>query len=167
MKSMLTILSVLALALAPTHATGQVVPGSRSRARGTIRAEFLDAVLKGVRVTSSAWEEGWASGDAEALAELYMDEALVVTPLGDEFQGREDIRAYLESAAPETARLETFLSDLDASNNMAMTVERYVRTLASPGMPQERGLLFTVYMNESGFWRIRTQVFRPAGQPGG
>ena len=143
--------------------TGQVLPGTRSPERGTIRAEFLDAVLKGVRLTSYAWADAWASGDAGAMSGLYVEEALLVTPEGDALHGRGDISAYLRDLLQCTTGIETFLSDLDASNNMAMTVERYVLTPAVAGAPQERGLLFTVYLNGSSSWRIRTQVFRPQG----
>ncbi len=156
-------LLTLSLALVPLPTAGQVLPGARSPERATIRAEFLDAVLKGVRLTTSAWAGAWASRDAEAISSLYLEEALLVSPEGDALRGRRDISAYFDDVLQHTAGIETFLSDMDASNNMAMTVERYVLTSAVAGTSPERGLLFTVYLNDGGSWRIRAQVFRPQG----
>lgn len=152
-----------ALVLVPAATAGQVLPGTRSRDRGTIRAEFIDAVLKGVRITSSAWLVGWEARDAGAVSALYLEEALLVTREGDALQGREPIEAYFRDLLGRTGRIETFLSDVDASNNMAVTMERYVLESGSADVSAERGLLFTVYLNDGSSWRIRTQVFRPQG----
>jgi ketosteroid isomerase-like protein len=153
--------AIFALTVATSSASGQVVPGSRSRAEGSVRAEFLDAVLRGLRPISTAWVDAWAEDDPENAARLYSEETLVVTPEGQQLVGRGDVLDYLMGAVPRFARLETFLTDFDASNNMAMTVERYVLTPASPGASQEVGLLLTVYLNDGDSWKIRTQVFRP------
>lgn len=163
MSAHAAVAALFALTMVAPPASGQVVPGSRSRAEGSVRAEFLDAVLRGLRPISTAWVDAWAEQDAEKAAALYGEEALLVPPEGEQLAGRVNVLDYLVGAVERFTRVETFLTDFDASNNMAMTVERYVLTPASPGSPAEPGLLFTVYLNDGGAWKIRAQLFRPQG----
>jgi len=119
-------LGLLGAALLVLPAEAQVLPGTKARERGAIRAEFLDAVMQGVRDTSTRWLDALNSGDAEGAADLYLDDAFLLPPRGREVVGSADIRAWLSEAVGTLGRLETFLSDVDASNNMAMVAERFV-----------------------------------------
>ncbi|GMV06550.1 MAG: hypothetical protein AMXMBFR53_28260 [Gemmatimonadota bacterium] len=154
-----SLLLVVLVAAAP--AAAQVLPGTTARERGSIRAEFLDAVMHGVRETSTRWMDALHGGDADAAAALYLDDALLVPPSGREVIGADAIRRYMAEAVESLGGLETFLSDVDASNNMAMTAERFVLPPASPGDDVMRGTLLTVWLNDGRRWRIRAQVFRP------
>ncbi len=166
MNAHTVLLAMLALAAATPTASGQVVPGSRSRAEGSVRAEFLDAVLRGLRPISSAWVDAWAEDDAEKAAGLYARETLLITPEGEQLEGRAEVLDYLLGAVSRIARVETFLIDFDASNNMAMTVERYVLTPSAPASARASGMLLTVYLNDGDAWKIRTQAFLPGSPPG-
>lgn len=145
---------------------GQVLPGSSPESRGSIHARFMDAVMEGIRETATEWSHAWATNDFEALAEFYREEAHIVTPEGVERVGREEIRTYLEEAVLRVKRIETFLVDADASNDMAMTVERYQLHPASAREPVQDGLVFTVFLQENRTWRIRSQLFRPSESGG-
>ena len=149
------------LALLPAPLVGQVLPGVTGRERASIRAEFLDAVMQGVRDTVSRLTEAWNADEAEDAAALYHPDAFLVTADGQEVHGRQGVLEYLSSALPGCGDLETFLLDVDASNNMAMTVDRFILDGAEPGDVARRGLLFTVYMSDGRLWAIRSQVFRP------
>jgi len=159
--------TVALLALAPAVSTAQVLPGGSIENGGSIRAQFIDAVMAGVRETTTTWSAAWSRSDASALAALYLEEAFLVTPEGTEEGGREDILGYLEESAPRVRRIDTFLFDMDASNDMAMIAERYELHPAGTGATQH-GLLFTVLLRRDGRWHIRSQVFRPGnGLEGG
>lgn len=160
MRRHLLLTALLALAAA-SPARAQVLPGVKARDRGSIRAEFLNAVMEGVRVTSNAWTEALNRNDADDAARWYTEGAVLVSPDGREFNGRDEIRAYLAETVGTLGRLETFLSDVDASNNMAMTSERFTLAKAGPEGGEAQGMLLTVYLNEDRTWRIRAQFFRP------
>ena len=149
------------LALAPAPLVSQVLPGVTGRDRGSIRAEFLEAVMRGVRTTVSRLEEAWNGDAAEDAANLYHEDAFLVTADGREVRGRSDVLAYFRATLPLSGSLETSLLDVDASNNMAMTVDRFVLAGSEPGDAERHGLVFTVYVNGGRVWTIRSQVFRP------
>jgi len=160
MRPHLLLTALLTLATA-SAAQAQVLPGIKARDKGSIRAEFLNAVMEGVRVTSNAWTEALNRDDAAAAAGWYTEEALLVSADGRELNGRDEILAYLAETLGTQGRLETFLADVDASNNMAMTSERFTFAPGGAGGTEVRGLLLTVYVNEDRTWRIRAQFFRP------
>ena len=147
--------------MAPAPLVGQVVPGVTGRDRGAIRAEFLEAVIQGVRVTGTRLTEAWRTKDADAAAALYHEDAYVVTADGQDIRGHGEVLAYYRAALPLSGSLETSLLDVDASNNMAMTVERFVLTGSGPDHPPRQGIVLTVYLNDGRVWAIRSRVFRP------
>lgn len=156
---------VVLLVMWPGLVGGQVLPGAKSKDRDAIHAQFLDAVLRGIRVTSNDWVDAWSRDDAEGVGDAYLEDALLVSLEGERFVGREEILSYLQQALPSQGTLQTFLMDVDASNNMAATVERFEMTPSRGDEVAYQGLLFTVYLSDGRRWRIRSQMFRPLAEP--
>ncbi len=139
----------------------QLIPGAKPVDRDAMREEYLDAVIKGIRVTSTKWIAAWRDDDVSAAAHLYVDRTFIVTPEGRRVSGKDSVRAYLEATLPRRGPLQTFLVDVDASGRMAMTLETYVMSASVSGGQPAEGLLVTIYKSDGRTWRIRSQVFRP------
>lgn len=151
----------IALLFLPGLLGAQLIPGAKPIDRNAMHEEFLDAVIRGVRVTATKWIAAWRDDDVLTAASLYEDRAFIMTPEGRTVSGKDSVFAYLHATLPNRGQLQTSLVEIDASGRMAMTLERYVLAAAASGGPTTEGLLLTIYKSDGRTWRIRSQVFRP------
>ncbi len=155
-------MALSALSLVPGLLGAQIVPGLPLPDRKVVREEFLDAVIQGLRPTTTKWIAAWRDDDVAAAARLYAKGAFIITPEGNRVTGQDSVTAYLKYELPHTGALQTYLLDVDASDRMAMTLEKYVLVAAAARRAPTEGLLLTVYKSDGRTWRIRSQVFRPS-----
>lgn len=160
------VMAFAAMVLAPGILGGQIIPGVKPPNRSAIHEEFLDAVIHGVRETATKWATAWRKDDARKAADLYEEDAFIITPEGNEVRGRDSIAAYLKRTLATTGALQTYLLDVDASDRMAMTLDQFVLPEEAAGQPAMEGLLLTIYKSDGWTWRIRSQVFRPEPEKG-
>ena len=152
--------------LATAGPAGSQVPGQRLPSRDRIRAEFLENILQGVNELRREWTEQIREDRLDPLMELYTEDAVLISPDGVASRGSEAIREFWSGLLPSLGSIESGLSDLDASGQMAMVSGSYVmHRMSEDGRSERRsGSLLTVFIQNGRTWRIRAQVFGHAGE---
>lgn len=151
----------VAATLAPPAAAQ--APGYQQIDVGAIRAEYNAEVLTQINAHLADWGEAWANDRAEALTDLYWEDALLMTPDGSQRRGRAEIGAYFEARLGEHGTVEAFMLDFDASGGMAQVFGNYMLTVhggESAGTVVQ-GPMMTIYLLRGRTWKIRSQVFMP------
>lgn len=142
-------------------ATRAQAPGYRGPSAGQLRAEYRAEVLVQVNRAMTEWGTAWDGDDVDALATLYLEDAVVFPAGGDPIRGREAIRAWLRETLPAHGSVEEFLQDFEVSGGMAMAYSRYRIQLPGEGRVGEvSGELITIHLQRGRSWKIRSQVFR-------
>ncbi|MBT8488539.1 MAG: SgcJ/EcaC family oxidoreductase [Gemmatimonadetes bacterium] len=139
-------------------------PGYQQIDVGAIRAEYNAEVLTQINAHLADWGEAWANDKAEALADLYWEDALLVTPDGLQRRGEGEIREYFETRLSEHGTVEAFMLDFDASGGMAQVFGNYMLVLQGGESAGRlvQGPMMTVYLLRGRTWKIRSQIFLPA-----
>jgi uncharacterized protein (TIGR02246 family) len=120
-------------------------------------AEYHAEVLTQVNKLMERWGKSWGEDDADDVADLYWENAVLIMPGAPPHRGRDAIRAYLEDALPrQEGQVEAFMLDFDASGGMAVVYGNYLFT--ENGQARS-GPLVTVYLRRGRTWKIRSQVF--------
>jgi uncharacterized protein (TIGR02246 family) len=156
------VLSALAGALCPNPASAQA-----DTARGTsaFMAEFYADVIQHVNEVITDWRRAWREDDAQALSELYFEDARLVLPDRTPIVGGEAIRAFFENELPGLGQIQTSVADFDASGRMAyVTGNFFMEVQADSGTTETvTGVYLTVILRRQRTWRIRSQVFTRSG----
>lgn len=150
----------------PTLAGGahaQVAPGSDGMRADRFRAEYYAEVLEGVNRALEAWGEVLSNDRIDDLAELYAENAVLVSLDGETARGRDGVVRHLTGALPGLGRVDAFMQDFDASGALAVVYGSYMleRRLEDGTVDPSAGELFTVLVRDGRSWRIRFQSFRP------
>ena len=153
-----------ALLLLPVAGAAQA-PGYRGPDARQLRAEYRAEIIGQVGDALDEWGTAWAEDDLEALAEIYMEEAVVFPPDGDFHRGREAVMGWLREVLPSLGTADAYLQDLEASGGLAAVQTNYRIQGDGGSEPELTGTLFTLFVQQGRHWRIRSQVFRPL--PGG
>jgi uncharacterized protein (TIGR02246 family) len=109
-----------------------------------------------VRANQVAWADAYNAGDAERLASLYWEDAVVQPPGVPAAVGREAIRAFLagDIAESKAAGLTLNLPDsgaIDVSGDLAYDAGGFTATDAS-GATVATGKFLTVFQKRDGKW---------------
>jgi ketosteroid isomerase-like protein len=155
-------LVLLAFLLVPPSAgAGQVAPGFRTPSRETIKAQFIDDILKGLEPARVEWSRCVRNDDLNSLMKLYSDDAILVPPNGAPIKGRKLIRQFWEGVLPHIGDIDSGLADVDGSGVMAMIAGAFtLQSTRDDGTSVQRtGSLLTVYVRVDSRWFIRAQTF--------
>lgn len=157
--------ALLALGLPATGAAQ--APGYKGPDARQLRAQYLAEVIGQMNGIIEDWTGAWSADDLDALADLYVEDAVLIPPGGEPLRGWPAIRGWFAARLPEDEGVAAFLQDFDAAGGMAMGESNYrIERLASSGGGDLTGRLVTVLVQRGNRWRIRTQVFVPYGSDG-
>ena len=150
--------------LVPCPLLGQVLPGQpRPQDRLQVQqAQFRALILNRVNGVVSEWQEAWNEDSTERLADTY-SELGTLALAGETLKGRERIEEFLRGVLPSYGHLSFSLSEFEASGSMAMMLSTFFfrETVAPDDRVELAGDCLTVFMEEHGTWKIRSQFFRP------
>ncbi|MGD2068854.1 MAG: nuclear transport factor 2 family protein [Gemmatimonadota bacterium] len=151
---------LLALPVLPAVARAQV-PGYQGPDARQIRAEYRAEMIWQMNAVVDAWAKAWGRDDLDALADLYVEEAVIFDADGRAARGRGDVRAWLGDRLPAWNAAEAYLQDFEASGGMAMAHSSYRIEVdrATRATGEITGDMVTVFLLRGGDWRIRSQVF--------
>ncbi len=164
MRPTLFFLAALALLSVPVTGSGQA-PGYQQIDIGTLRAEYNAEVLDRINEVLYDWSLSWSTDDIDALVESYWPDAVLIPHDGSPLKGQTAIHEYFARVVPTHGQVEAFMLDFDASGGMATVYGNYMIQIQQGAQmgTMLSGPVVTVYMRRGRHWRIRTQVFRPAG----
>lgn len=149
-------LTAAAIATAPAHAQAHLF--SKERDTRNYQAQVYDAtVRKGVNATLSAWHDAWASGDADALAGLYLKDATLFTPEGT-IRGRDAISDYYRRLLPATAALRSFPLSFNASGVLAYNLQLNTVQSANGTTVRSQRDFMVLRQQWDDTWLIETQM---------
>ena len=119
--------------------------------------------------TRDAFVAALESGNAQAAADVYADDARLLAPSAELLQGREAIEAFwragLEAGISEV-ELESL--DLERRDSLAYEIGRYALQLepAEGGTVVDRGNYLLVHERQGdGSWRWAVEMFNPDSSP--
>jgi ketosteroid isomerase-like protein len=168
MKNAYLLSVVAALALAPATLYGQIVPGAPTTDWNRERQEFTADALRGYDRMISEWRTAWQKGDAAAVTEFYLDDALLFVGDTTPLQGKANFAQQLQRMVSLTVELRTGLSDFVASDRLAYALGPfYWETKDSAGSASRvvTGTHVTILVREGRRWKIRSQILRPQASP--
>ena len=160
---LLPLLAVLTVSSRDLQA--QIVPGAPTMDWQRERQEFTAEVLKAYDRTITEWRNAWQKGDVAAVADFYLDDALLFVGDTIPLQGKTNFIKQLQRMVPQTVELRTGLSDFVASDRLAYALGPfYWEIKESAGATTTRvvtGTVVTIMVRDGRRWKIRSQILRP------
>ena len=156
---MLSLVPLLALWLGATQA--------HAEAEATPAPEKRDRVREAVDAGNYFFVKAFAERDAQAIADLYAEDARVVAPGAEPASGREAIAAFWTGAMQKTqaVRLETLT--VEAAGDLA--VEEGVAHLTADDGTESAGRYLVVWKREGRRWYLHRDIWNSgpleAGNP--
>lgn len=119
-------------------------------------AQDTSADEAAIRATSSSWDDAYNAGDADKLAAMYWEDAVLQPPGAPAARGRDAIREYLagDVTATKGAGLTMNIPEADAlhvSGDLAYDAGTYTVTDAS-GATVDSGKYIGVFQKRDGNW---------------
>jgi|SRR5581483_3728570 len=136
-------------------------------AAATGPSSIPDAAAKTIAATNAAWLEAMKRQDAAAIAAIYGDDAVFVTPTGDPLRGRAAIEAFERDRFARSGRvLDGSIEDDGVTQTGAYVYEWGHATLRVAGRgaasSSVTGRFLTVWAQDAaGRWRIIRNVSLP------
>ena len=110
------------------------------------------------------WEKAYNAGDADAIAALLTDDALVMPPNSPAVEGRSAIKAfYREQFANRVVPAKTDEREVIVFGEM--TYRQGVYALALPDGSTEYGKFVELWKNDNGQWRLHRSIWSSNGSP--
>ena len=157
-------LAVCLVAAAASPAVGQSrnpgAPGGDGVSASTFRAEYYAEVVPRLNEVMQRWGRAWSSDDAEALEELYTEDAILLPVEGAAVVGRDAVAAHFAEVLPSAGSMEAFMQAFDGSGAMAFVYGTFLAGAAGEA-DLVTGELVTVFARRGRDWLIRAQTFRP------
>ena len=154
----------VATALVPATGVSQRLPGTPGGdgfSAAMNRAEFFADVMFHTDSLLKEWRIAWAADDAEALLDLYTEDAVIIFEQDAPVRGREAIQAKLASLLEESGEVQVSIGDFDASGRMGMISGLLtVQMRSQTGSRTMTGIHLTVLTRPGRDWKIRSQVIR-------
>lgn len=112
-----------------------------------------------VQKQNDEWAAAFNSGDAAAIAEMYVKDAYVMPPGSDIIQGQAAIEAWWRSEMKEIGDVKITTLDARQSGPTAREIGKVTfRTKAQP--PQEGELKYAVFwQKEEGRWKLAVDIW--------
>jgi uncharacterized protein (TIGR02246 family) len=139
-------LSVLALAVFAAPAVAQE----------TTRAEMM--------IKSSEWSAAFNRGDADALARLYAQDAVLMAPGAEPVEGRDGIRGALAEFIEAGLQLQLEIKDVMSDGYLAVVTGKFVMTSAE-GDHVDHGPYVEVWWSKDGQWHMHKDIFNSSMAP--
>ncbi|MGH7719815.1 MAG: YybH family protein, partial [Gemmatimonadaceae bacterium] len=152
----------LAVSAAPQSLEAQVLPVPQRRNTGAERRAYLQELRDIADDVLERWRAAWNRDDFDALAELYIDEALFVPGHGEARHGRPFIRQALEASLPAASDLRINTVDFDASDRLIYVSGRYFFMVRPPNAYpyEDSGSWAMVLKRQNDRWYIRSQIMK-------
>jgi len=115
-------------------------------------------------VRSSEWTAAFNRGDAEAVARLYAQDALMMAPGAEPVMGRDGIQAMLAGMAESGVQLQLEILDVMSEGYLAVVNGKYVMTSAE-GEHVDHGPYVEVWWSKDGVWSIHKDIFNSSMTP--
>jgi uncharacterized protein (TIGR02246 family) len=115
-------------------------------------------VRQAIEEANEAFMAAFAAGDAAALAQMYTEDALLMVPNVETFEGRAEIEAFWEGLfilGIDSALLE--IRDVDPLGNTAVEVSNY--TLYAGEAVADQGKYIVEWKRVRGKWYLRWDIF--------
>lgn len=125
-------------------------------------AQELALRMSPVGETLVAWRRAWMEGDAQRLAGLYTEEAILLMPGGPPLRGRPRIQPHFAQALRTLGPVHMGHTDLRQSGRMVFVAGPFSYRVED-GEASSRavsGVHLTVWRRDGDQWQIRLQVFR-------
>ena len=141
-----TFVTALALAFLATPAIAQQ----------TTKAEMM--------IKSSEWSAAFNRGDADALARLYAQDAVLMAPGAEPVEGRDGIRRALTEFIEAGLQLQLEIKDVMSQGYLAVVTGKFVMTSAE-GDHVDHGPYVEVWWNKDGAWHMHKDIFNSSMAP--
>lgn len=112
----------------------------------------------GLAATTAAWQKGFDSGDAAAIAGLYAQDAVLLPPNSEPIAGRSGIEAFMTGLI--TTGLNGSLEDVDiyANGDLGAKVGRFTLT-DDDGNIVDHGKYMEIWHNIDGKWLMVRDIY--------
>jgi uncharacterized protein (TIGR02246 family) len=118
-----------------------------------------DEVQNAITSVCQQFVEFFNSGDTEALASLYSEDAKILPPNMDILEGRSMIQAVWQGAIDKG--IKSFKSEpieMESSGNLAFFVGKY-KLYGSENQEISHGKYISVFKNIDGKWKVHRDIF--------
>ena len=125
---------------------------------------------KAIEANNARMGEAVAKGDADTIAALYDEQAIVMPDGAPEVKGREAIKQMFAGLMKGGAKkLELTAGDVQVSGDFATETGTYSITLAPQGKPEITGAgkYLVVWKKSHGKWHMLRDIWNMNGQPKG
>jgi ketosteroid isomerase-like protein len=166
------VMVVMALAAGPLasgSARAQVVPGrDDARVVGPLEAQYRAYIMEEIGPLMADWRAAWLVDDADAAAQTYAEEALLVPDGGSPLLGRGPIGWYFEDLMPKAGLAMAGVADFDVSEGIAYQYGDFRYPYRAGSTASEISGRHLTVIEKSGEWGIRAQVVipEPGANPG-
>ena len=145
----------------------------RLRSGGQVLAIFLVVALTGCdrqparvfpETAVKEWEQARNSRDADAMAEVYTEDANVLPPDGPVVEGRASIRTFFRNlfeSRPEPAEFDE--REIVVLGNYTWRQGAYSVPLADGSI--EYGKFIQLWKKQNGVWKLHRSMWSPNGPP--
>ena len=108
-----------------------------------------------IRAGSQKWAEAWNSADADALAALYSEDAVVMAPGSEPAEGRAAIKEHYAAGLKEAAGATNVIKTLEvmAAGDWAAEVGSFVAN-AADGSHLDHGRYIALWKKVDGKWML-------------
>ena len=126
--------------------------------------------LNAIQEINKAWGENYNAGDADAMANLYAEDALLLPPGATAANGRDAIREFLKGdtanakAAGVTYHVASDANAIHVSGDMAWQNGTYTVTDAS-GATVDAGKYLSVFQKKDGKWQLYRDTWNSDNAP--
>lgn len=121
-------------------------------------AQPIDAdIREGVESINSAFIQAVKEGDAEGVASLFTEDAVLLAPHFDPIEGREGVIAYMRGVIEEgLSEIDRETTELSQYGDAVVEIGEY--TLFAGDRRTDQGKYLVVWLQEDGNWRLHRNV---------
>lgn len=151
-STVLLTLALVACEPGPEADTGEAATVAEMPADAT--GETAEAAMTALR---DDWRVGFEADDATAVAALYADDAVYLTPDGRRLGGRDAIASYLAESFPAMSELEINSTRTFTGEDIAVDVGEYTASVTAEGGEASEGSGFYTVVTRrqaDGSWKI-------------
>jgi len=149
----------LALVLVPTMALAQEMEG-HEMAHEEQHEMMVEEVTAAIEAASAAFAEAFTAGDAEAVAAMYTEDALVLPPGKEAIEGRAAIQADIAAdlAGMEGMVMSLEIIEVQAAHGHALEVGGYTIEGAD-GSHVDHGKYISIWKSTDDGWKITRDIW--------
>jgi uncharacterized protein (TIGR02246 family) len=127
-------------------------------------------VARQIEEANSQFAEAFAKGEADRIADLYVEEGKLLPPNSEVVSGRKEIRAFWSKAMESGVKAVTLKSsEVGAHGDTALEMGNYT-LFGKDAKEIDRGKYLVVWKRDHGRWRLYRDCWnssKPSGKSGG